>query len=93
MCEPRLYDMTCFLLRSFCLISVCFFLLVLLSFLLSCSSLFCVFPCLLFVFFVSGPFNEELLGHRNCCVCHVKLFVKSVSDHYSVDFLGKGSVF
>ena len=31
--------------------------------------------------------------HRNCCVCHVKLFKKSVSDHYSVDFLGKGRVF
>ena len=31
--------------------------------------------------------------HRNCCVCLVKLFKKSVSDHYSVDFLGKGRVF
>ena len=31
--------------------------------------------------------------HRNCCVCHVKLFKKSVSDHYSVDFLGKERVF
>ena len=31
--------------------------------------------------------------HRNCCVCHVKLFKKSVSDHYSMDFLGKGRVF
>ena len=31
--------------------------------------------------------------HRNCCVCHVKLFRKSVSDHYSVDFIGKGRVF
>ena len=34
--------------------------------------------------------------HRNCCVCqllcHVKLFKKTVSDHYSVDFLGKGRV-
>ena len=28
--------------------------------------------------------------HRNCCVCHVKLFIKSVSDNYSVDVLGKG---
>ena len=46
----------------------------------------------LFFFFVSGPFNWELLEHRNCCVCHVKLFKKSVSDYYSVDFLGKGSV-
>ena len=27
------------------------------------------------------------------CVCHVKLFKKSVSDHYSMDFLGKGRVF
>ena len=25
--------------------------------------------------------------HRNCYVCHVKLFKKAVSDHYSVDFL------
>ena len=47
---------------------------------------------LLFVFLVSGPFNYELLGHRNCFFCHVKLFVKSLSDHYSLDFLGKGSV-
>ena len=31
--------------------------------------------------------------HRNCCICHVKLFKKSVSDHCSVDFLGKGRVF
>ena len=31
--------------------------------------------------------------YRNCCVCHVKLFKKSVSDHYSVDFLKKGRVF
>ena len=31
--------------------------------------------------------------HRNCCVCHVKLLKKSVSDHYSVDFLEKGRVF
>ena len=28
-------------------------------------------------FFVSGVFNQELLGHRNCCVCHVKLLIKS----------------
>ena len=28
----------------------------------------------------------------NCFVRHVKLFVKSVSDPYSVDFLGKESV-
>ena len=26
-------------------------------------------------------------------VCHIKLFIKSVSDHYSVDFSGKGAVF
>ena len=30
--------------------------------------------------------------HRNCCVCFVKLFQKSVSDHFSVDFLEKGRV-
>ena len=30
-------------------------------------------------------------GHRNCCVCHVKLFIKSVSDF--AGFLGKGRVF
>ena len=47
---------------------------------------------LFIVFFVSGSFNEELLLHRNCCVCYVKLSIKSVSDHYSVDFLGKGRV-
>ena len=32
-------------------------------------------------------------GHRNCCVCNVTLFIKLVSDHYSVNFLGKGRVF
>ena len=31
--------------------------------------------------------------HRSCCVCHAKLFIKSVSDHFSVDFLGKGECF
>ena len=31
--------------------------------------------------------------HRNCFVCHVKLYKKSVSDHFSVDFLGKRRVF
>ena len=35
----------------------------------------------------------KLTGHRNCCVCNVILFIKSVSDHCSVDFLGKGGVF
>ena len=30
--------------------------------------------------------------HRNCCVCHAKLFKKSVSDHDSVDFFGKRKV-
>ena len=50
--------------------------------------------CLFIIcFFVSGPFNQELLGHRNCRVCNVTLFIKSVSDQYSVDFLGKGRVF
>ena len=47
---------------------------------------------LFIVFFVSGSFNEELLLHRNCCVCYVKLSIKSVSDHYSADFVGKGRV-
>ena len=47
---------------------------------------------LLFVFFVFGHFNYELLEHRNCCACHVKLLIKSVSDHYSVDILGKWRV-
>ena len=47
---------------------------------------------LLFVFFVSGHFNYELLEHRNCCACHVKLLIKSVSDHYSADILGKWRV-
>ena len=54
------------------------------SFLLACF--------LLLASFVSSLCNYELLGHRNC-VCHVKLFIKSLSDHYSVDFLGKGRVF
>ena len=49
--------------------------------------------CLLFVFFVSGPFNWEVLVLRICSVCHVKLFIKSLYDHYSVDFLGKGWLF
>ena len=52
----------------------------------------CVCLCLLLVSFVSSLCNYELLGHRNC-VCHLKLFIKSLSDHYSVDFLGKGRVF
>ena len=30
------------------------------------------------IFFVSDPFIQELLGQRNCCVCCVKLFQKSV---------------
>ena len=34
------------------------------------------------VFFVSGAFNLELLVHRNCCVCHVKVFIKSATDHH-----------
>ena len=51
------------------------------------------FFCLLFAFCVSGPSNWELLGYRNCSVCNATLFIKSVSDHYSVDFLGKGRVF
>ena len=65
-----------------------------LSLFLSVSSMIVVVSVSLFiVFFVYGPFKYDLLGHRNCCVCHVKLSIKSVSDHYSVDFLGKGRVF
>ena len=30
---------------------------------------------------------------RNCGVCNVTLFIKSVSEHYSVDFLVKERVF
>ena len=35
---------------------------------------------------------RTVLAHRNCA-CNVTLFIKSVSDHYSVDFLGKARVF
>ena len=82
---------------------VCFFLLVLLSFGLSCCLSFfkwlehdscCVCFCvILFVFFISGRINWELLRYRNCCVSHAKLFEKWVSDHFYVDLLGKGRVF
>ena len=41
-----------------------------------CCACFFFFVCL-FVFFLSGPLNQELLVHRNCCVCCVKLFQKS----------------
>ena len=41
--------------------------------------------------FVSGPFNQELLVPRNCCVGCVKLF--QLSDHDFLNFLGKGRVF
>ena len=47
------------------------------------SSLIICFLCL----------QSLLLGHRNCCVCNVTVFIKTVSDHYSVDFLGKERVF
>ena len=80
-----------------------FFSLVLLSFVLSCpltlflsdQSMIYVLSVSLFVisFLCLRSFNQELLLHRNCCVCHVKLFIKSVSDRYSVDFLGKWRVF
>ena len=53
--------------------------------------LLCLFLYLLFVFFVPVPLWRSRGG--NCGVCHVKLFIKSVFDHYSVDFLGKGKVF
>ena len=39
------------------------------------------------------PSIQEKQLERNCCICHVKLLKKSVSDHYPVDFLGKGRVF
>ena len=78
-----------------------FIALVLLSFVLSCPqslflsdwSMIAVVSVFLFIFFVSGTFNQELLVHRNCCVCHLKLFKKSVSNHYSVDFIGEGRIF
>ena len=74
--------------------SFCFF---------SCAFVFCSLissvpsvkwvDCVCFsVFFVSGHFNEELLVLRHCTACGVKLFWKSASDHYYVDFLGKQSV-
>ena len=44
-------------------------------------------------FFVTSPVNWKLLMHRNCCVCCAKLFTSKLSDHYSVDLLGKGRVF
>ena len=53
----------------------------------------CPFIRLLFVFFVSGCCNQELLGHRNCNVCYVKLIIKSVFDCYCEDFLEQGGVF
>ena len=37
----------------------------------------CLFLCSFFAFFVSSPFNQVLLVHRNCCTCFVKLFQKS----------------
>ena len=33
-----------------------------------------LFLCIFFIFFVSGPFNYELLMQRNCCVCCIKRF-------------------
>ena len=73
----------------------------LLSFVLSCPlSLLlpghgscCVYCFAYFLFSLSPVPNQELLAHRKCCVCHGQLFIKSLSDHYSVDFLGKGRVF
>ena len=44
-------------------------------------------------FFVSGALIDKLLGHRNWCVCYATLFIKSVCDHYSVNFLLKWRVF
>ena len=64
----------------------------LVSFLSELSMIAVVSVSLFIVFYVSNPFKKELLGHRNCCVCNVTLFIKSVSDHYSVDFFRKGSV-
>ena len=45
------------------------------------DSLFCLFQCSFFPFFLSGPFNQVLLVHGSCCVCFVKLFQTQVSDH------------
>ena len=48
-----------------------------------------------FIYYLFSLFRSPLWRSRggNCGVCHVKLFIKSVFDHYSVDFLGKGKVF
>ena len=43
-------------------------------------SLFCLFHCPFFAFFVSGPFNQTLLMHGNCCVCFVNYFRSQFSD-------------
>ena len=43
------------------------------------DSLLCLFNCSFLPVFGSGPLNEVLLGHGNCCVCFVKLFQKSGS--------------
>ena len=39
---------------------------------------------------ILGP---KFIWEPEGCVCHLKLFKKSVSDHCSVDFLRKGRVF
>ena len=38
------------------------------------DSLLCLFQCSFFAFFVSGPFNQELLEHGKCDVYFFKLF-------------------
>ena len=58
----------------FCLVFV--LLLTVLSLLVH-DSLLCLLHCFFFAFFVSDPFNQALLVHRNCCVCFVKLFKNS----------------
>ena len=54
--------------------------------------LLCLLVFCFFVFFFSGPFNQDLLVYRNYCVCSVKLYI-FISDHCSVDFFEKGRVF
>ena len=78
-----------------------FFSLVLLSFVLSCPWSLCSkwqdHDSYCFCFFVFFFFSLSLVpltrSYWCCCVCYVKLFQKSVPDHYSVGFLGKWRMF
>lgn len=78
---------------------VSYFFLFFVQFLCCCSLFFygwhmivVVSVSLFFFCFVSCPFNQALLVHRNCCVCFVKLFQKSGFRSQSVNFLEKGTV-